>query len=56
MERVWKAAIKRPYEEAAGIAQFFNTFTEVPPAQRPASFSFDQIQERLEQQLNSMGG
>ena len=40
----------------AGIAQFFNTFTEFPPAQRPASFSIDQIQERLEQQLNSMGG
>ena len=40
----------------AGIAQFFNTFTDFPPAQRPASFSIDQIQERLEQQLNSMGG
>ena len=40
----------------AGVAQFLGTFTEFPPAQRPASFSIDQIQEQLKQQLNSVGG
>jgi arylsulfatase len=40
----------------AGVAQLFSTFTEFPPAQRPASFSIDQIQEQLEQQLSSVGG
>jgi arylsulfatase A-like enzyme len=40
----------------AGVARFFETFTEFPPAQRPASFSIDQIQEQLQQQLSNIGG
>ena len=40
----------------ADVAHFLDTFTEFPPAQRPASFSIDQIQEQLEQQLNNVGG
>jgi arylsulfatase len=40
----------------AGAAKFLGTFKDFPPAQRPASFSIDQIQEGLEQQLNSIGG
>jgi arylsulfatase A-like enzyme len=38
------------------VANFLETFTEFPPAQRPASFSIDQIQEQLEQQFNNAGG
>ncbi len=38
----------------AEVAKFFATFKEYPPAQRPASFSIDQIQEQLQQSLNSM--
>ena len=40
----------------AEVAKFFATFKDYPPAQRPASFSIDQIQESLQQSLNSMGG
>jgi arylsulfatase len=40
----------------AKVARFFGAFTDYPPAQRPASFSIDQIQERLRQQLNNAGG
>jgi arylsulfatase A-like enzyme len=40
----------------AAVAQFFATFKDYPPAQRPASFSIDQIQEGLLKSLNSMGG
>jgi arylsulfatase len=40
----------------AEVAKFFATFKEYPPAQRPASFSIDQIQEQLQQSFNSMGG
>ena len=40
----------------AEVATFLGTFAEFPPAQRPASFSIDQIQEQLEQQINNAGG
>jgi len=40
----------------AGVAKFFGTFKDYPPAQRPASFSIDQIQEQLQKSFNSMGG
>ncbi len=40
----------------AEVAKFFATFKDYPPAQRPASFSIDQIQEQLQNSLNSMGG
>ncbi|CAH1670532.1 arylsulfatase [Chelatococcus asaccharovorans] len=39
----------------AYVAQFLGTFKEFPPAQRPASFSIDQIQERLEEQFKNAG-
>ncbi len=34
------------------VANFFATFEEYPPSQKAASFSVDQIQDRLEQTLN----
>jgi arylsulfatase len=40
----------------AEVAKFFATFKDYPPAQHPASFSIDQIQEQLQQQFNSMSG
>jgi arylsulfatase A-like enzyme len=39
----------------AYVADFLATFTEYPPAQRAASFSIDQIQEGLMDQLNAAG-
>jgi arylsulfatase A-like enzyme len=38
------------------VAEFLATFKDYPPAQRPDSFSIDQIQEELNKQLNSMAG
>ena len=35
-------------------AEFFSTFEEYPPSQRAASFSVDQIQSQLEEQLSGM--
>ncbi len=40
----------------AEVAKFFATFKDYPPAQRPASFSIDQIQENLEKSFDAMGG
>lgn len=40
----------------AEVATFLGTFGDFPPAQRPASFSIDQIQEQLERQFNNAGG
>jgi len=40
----------------ACIADFLGTFEDYPPAQRPASFSIDQIQEDMEQSFNNIGG
>jgi len=34
------------------VAPFLGTFREYPPSQRPASFSVDQMIEKLEQSLN----
>ncbi|MFV0280681.1 MAG: arylsulfatase [Rhodoblastus sp.] len=36
------------------VAKFFGTFKEYPPAQRPPSFSIDQIQEGVRQQFDKM--
>jgi arylsulfatase A-like enzyme len=36
----------------AYVAKFLSTFEEYPPSQAAASFSIDQIQEKLEQQLS----
>ncbi|WP_045387282.1 arylsulfatase [Falsirhodobacter sp. alg1] len=43
-----------PAQAMAG--EFLATFEEFPPAQRPDSFSIDQIQEELNAQFNSMAG
>nr|WP_245428389.1 arylsulfatase [Mesorhizobium ephedrae] len=40
----------------AEVAKFLGTFAEFPPAQRPASFSIDQIQAQLEEQFKNAGG
>ena len=40
----------------AYIADFLGTFEEYPPAQRPASFSIDQIQENMEESFKNVGG
>ncbi len=32
----------------AYVAQFLKTFKEFPPRQKPASFSIDQVMERLQ--------
>ena len=40
----------------AYVANFFGTFKDFPPAQRPASFSIDQIQEQLEESFKNAGG
>ncbi|PZR00657.1 MAG: arylsulfatase [Cereibacter sphaeroides] len=40
----------------AKVAEFFSTFKDYPPAQRPASFSIDQIQAQLEDQFNNAAG
>ena len=40
----------------AYIADFLGTFKEYPPAQRPASFSIDQIQENMEELFKNVGG
>ncbi|MFV0301936.1 MAG: sulfatase-like hydrolase/transferase, partial [Paracoccus sp. (in: a-proteobacteria)] len=38
------------------VAKFLETFKEYPPAQRPDSFSIDQIQADLNKSLENMGG
>jgi arylsulfatase len=39
-----------------GIMQYLDTFKEFPPAQRPASFSIDQIVEDMEGSFSAVGG
>jgi hypothetical protein len=39
----------------AVVAQFFSTFKEFPPIQRPSSFSIDQITDQLNRQLEGGG-
>ena len=39
----------------AYVADFLSTFTDYPPSQRAASFSIDQIEASVMDQLNSMG-
>ena len=49
--------------DAAGVmiaapavtGRFLETFKEFPPSQRPASFSIDQMQERLQQSFETVG-
>ena len=36
-------------------AQFLETFKQYTPSQRPASFSIDQMQERLQQSFETVG-
>ncbi|WP_394019333.1 arylsulfatase [Xanthobacter pseudotagetidis] len=38
------------------VAKFLSTFKEYPPAQRPASFSIDQLQEQLQEQFKNAAG
>jgi arylsulfatase len=33
----------------AYVAKFLDTFKEFPPSQKPASFSIDQVMEKLQQ-------
>ena len=40
------------YGAQAIVSQFVSTFKEFPPAQRPQSFSIDQIMEQLQQPTN----
>jgi arylsulfatase len=40
----------------AGVAQFLATFKDFPPRQRPASFSVDQIVERMQQSTEQASG
>ena len=39
-----------------GVMQYLETFKEFPPAQRPASFSIDQIVEDMEASFSAVGG
>jgi arylsulfatase len=39
----------------AHVAEFLATFEDFPPAQRAASFSIDQLTERLNRQLENAG-
>ena len=41
---------------SATVGKFLATFTDYPPAQRPDSFSIDQIQAKLNRQFENMGG
>jgi arylsulfatase len=41
---------------AAEVGKFLATFEEFPPAQRPDSFSIDQVQEDINNALNNMAG
>jgi arylsulfatase len=40
----------------AGIGQFLTSFTEFPPAQRPASFTIDQAVEHMQRSIENLGG
>ncbi len=37
----------------AGIANFLESFKDFPPSQRPASFSIDQIMQKLQEGAGS---
>nr|WP_225612243.1 arylsulfatase [Paracoccus sp. PAR01] len=41
---------------SAEVGKFLQTFKEFPPAQRPDSFSIDQVQADINKALESMGG
>lgn len=54
----WDWMLDRAYLLAPAqmvVGEFLATFQEYPPAQRPDSFSIDQIQEELTNSLNAMG-
>lgn len=54
----WDWMVERSYLVApanAAIGKFLKTFKEYPPAQRPASFSIDAMQETLESSLANLG-
>jgi len=44
------------YGAVAEASKFLETFKQYPPSQRAASFTIDQVQERLQQSLDGMGG
>ncbi len=55
----WDWELAHAYLLVAGqeyIAKFLATFKDYPPAQRPASFSIDQIQEQLNESFKNAGG
>ncbi len=55
----WDWLLAHSYLAIAGqtyVANFLATFKEFPPAQRPASFSIDQIQEQLNESFKNVGG
>ena len=39
------------YAVQAGVAKFLATFKEFPPSQRPASFTIDQVMEKLQKSI-----
>ncbi|MGE6784525.1 arylsulfatase [Ensifer adhaerens] len=55
----WDWLIEHSYLAIAGqayVANFLATFKDYPPAQRPASFSIDQIQEQMNESFKNVGG
>jgi arylsulfatase len=47
---IFKNAYLAAYAQSK-VAPFLQSFKEYPPRQRPASFSIDQMMERLEKQI-----
>ncbi|WP_420909613.1 arylsulfatase [Kaistia nematophila] len=55
----WDWLLSHSYLAIAGqayVGNFLATFKEFPPAQRPASFSIDQIQEQMNESFKNVGG
>ena len=42
------AMVRMALAAQAYVAQFLETFRELPPRQKPASFSIDQVMEKLQ--------
>ncbi|MBL8659743.1 MAG: arylsulfatase [Rhodospirillales bacterium] len=54
----WDWVLSHAFLVVAGqayVAKFLDTFKEFPPAQRPASFSIDQIQAEMEESFRNAG-
>ena len=41
------------YGAQAGVARFLESFKEFPPSQRPASFTIDQVMDKLKQTITN---